>query len=218
MIAEFEESRNYTFTTISDFISTNPTVIVQDFESTNYPKHSNDFDDYVLLNKDEMKIWRRYEWHKVYLTPLNNLSTLILDCLNEYEIHEDSEIYNPSYKYYDRIPFIGSERALSAFANLLVQGGFILASEDVPNNLLPTDEESRATFKKHILRKIELADRLSKLFYAVDVSKKITLIEPDKKNLKSKMQNGAMKELSEFDKQKFNDGFSHIKVLLNRYL
>jgi|GEM_PF-6877298 len=218
LIEEFEESKNYTFTNHSDFIYTYPGTIVQDFKSNIFPKLCDDFDDFVLRNKEELLIWKRHEWYENYLTPLKSLSLLISDCLVEYEIHKDSEIYNPSFKYYDRIPFNGSERALSAFANLLVQGGFILAKEAVPNNLLPTDDLQRTIFKNHVLKKQELADRLSKLFYTVDYSEKINLNEPDKINLKSKMQNGVMKEISESDKQKFRDGFAHIKTLIDKYL
>lgn len=215
LILEFEEAKKYEFKSIIEY--SNQGVVVNSSESTQYPKQTGYFDDFVIHNLNEESIWKKKENHEEFMMSLNDLKRTISDCIGEYEIFKDTAIYNPSYKYYDRIPFNGSERALSAFTNLLIQGGFIISKEEVPENLLPDEGEDRELFKRHVLQKKELSERLSNLFYTVGTSPKVTLNEPNKNNLKSKMQANYMKDLSEKEKKKFVDGFSHIQHQLEKY-
>lgn len=239
LVGEFEQSEVVEFETLTEFETKFPdTFVHQEFEDLFPKKASGLFEEYVLCDKEGEKMYVRQQQGSSYRDELLKIRTILDSCIEKYRAEKDFEIHQPTYHLQDRIPFFGNEHQLAFFFDLLIDGGFVLASDtqiqrkskkdsevdkknNLRNNILGDDfvdtlEGNKLTaFKKHLVKKKELSQRVSDYFYCVDPQLKsglngFEIIIPKQNNVKSKMSSSTKNVIASSDRDRFIKGFRKI--------
>ncbi|PZV79584.1 hypothetical protein CLV31_11416 [Algoriphagus aquaeductus] len=228
ILDELEDSENYKFTLLPEFVYSNPNIVIYEYLDNVYPKKASfTFEDVILFGKQDELMFRRQNQSFTLKNDLKHLNAILRECQQVYETQKDSEIRNPTYLVHERIPFLGNEQQLSYFFKLLIDGGFILCSESdfetLNANFAANETENapaknkKAALKKHLIEKQNLAKKVADYFYCIAPQNSsavgFEVLIPKSEGISSRMNQSAKIRIAKTDLERFHSGF--IKIVKN---
>lgn len=233
LLDQFNLAREYEFMTYNEFCKNNPEITFTEEVSDDFPKKVDDLlNDFVLKDSNEEMLFLRHNQSDRISIELKKMKLVLKECIEKYRKEKDSELFKPTYHDHERIPFFGSEQHLSYFFKLLIDGGFILASDTDVNlktskvfntdflNSLNSSKNKRDLFKQHLVKKKTLAKRVSNYFVCIENSsednpKGFNVFNPKSEGLGSRMNDSGKIRMGSDDLDRFRVGFKQIVEILN---
>ncbi len=228
LISEFIQSESADFKKLSDFQEQFPDQKIHSELDDNYPKEVlGTFEQHIIFSREEEVLFIRKGQSDFIRNDLKKLRITLKECLKKYLNEKDSEIFQPTYLIKERIPFFGNEHQLSYFFKLLIDGGFVLASDtnletgNVNKSIFDLEflsslsDNKLAAFEKHLILKKDLSKRVADYFYCVDPKPTSStfgfeVITPKQSGISSRMNKSAKYRVADVDIERFTKGFRKI--------